>query len=110
MDNFMRKNIGSRPKNVIKMVFFGFSHITARKRFAILLCCSNDAQAYRIVACFNLEGGKTKLSLKTVVNSYLPLQKFQGSAGVVFRFVKILAHSSLSYFYCIASIALKLTV
>ena len=61
MDNFMRKNIGSRPKNVIKMVFLGFSHITARKRVAILLCCSNDAQAYRIVSCFNLEGGKTKI-------------------------------------------------
>ena len=24
MDNFMRKNRGSRPKNVIKMVFWGF--------------------------------------------------------------------------------------
>ena len=61
MDNFMRKNIGSRPKNVIKMVFLGFSHITARKRFAILLWCSDDAQTYRIVARFNLEGGKTKI-------------------------------------------------
>ena len=60
MDNFMRKNRGSRPKNVIKMVFLGFSHITVRKRFAILLCCFYDAQTYRIVACFNLEGGKTK--------------------------------------------------
>ena len=88
MDNFMRKNIGSRPKNVIKMVFLGFSYITARKRFAILLCCSDDAQTYRIVAHFILKGGKTKLSHKTAVNSYLPLQKFQGSAGVVFRFVK----------------------
>ena len=110
MDNFMRKNIGSRPKNVIKEVFLGFPHNTARKRFAILLYCSHDAQAYSIVACFSLEGGKTKLSHKTVVNFYLPLQKFQGSAGFVFRFVKILAHFSLSYFYCIASIALKLTV
>ena len=61
MDNFMRKNIGSRPKNVLKVVFFGFSHITAGKRFTIVLCCSDDAQTYRIVACFKLEGGKTKV-------------------------------------------------
>ena len=61
MDNFIRKNIGSRPKNVIEIVFLGFSHTTARKRFAILLCCSDDAQSYRIVARFNLEGGKTKI-------------------------------------------------
>ena len=60
MDNFMTKNRGSRPKNFIKMVFLGFSHISVRKRFAILLCCSDDAETYRIVACFNLEGGKTK--------------------------------------------------
>ena len=62
----MRKNIGSRPKIVIKMVFLGFSHMTARKRFAYLLCCSNDAQVYRIVACFNLEGGKTKIKPQNI--------------------------------------------
>ena len=61
MDNFMRKNIGSRPKDVIKMVFLGFSHLTARKRFAILLCCSDDAQTYKIVARFILGDGKTKI-------------------------------------------------
>ena len=70
------------------MVFLGFSIITARRRIAILLCCSDDAQTYKIVARFILEGGKTKLSHKTVVNSCLPLQKFQGSSGVDFRFVK----------------------
>ena len=41
--------------------FFGISHITARKHFAILLCCSDDAQTYRIVVHFILEGGKTKI-------------------------------------------------
>ena len=55
------KKTGSGPKNVIEMVFLGFSHITARKRFAILLCRSDDAQTYRIIARFNLEGGKTKI-------------------------------------------------
>ena len=61
MDNFIGKKIGSRPKNVIEMVFLGFSHITARKQIAILLCCSDDAQTYRILAHFNLEGGKRKV-------------------------------------------------
>ena len=70
------------------MFFSGFSHITARRRFAILLCCSEDVHTYRIVAQFNLERGKQKLSLKTVANSYLPLQKFQGLAGADFRSVK----------------------
>ena len=34
MDNFIEKK-GSGRKNVIEMVFLGFSHITARRRFAI---------------------------------------------------------------------------
>ena len=70
------------------MFFFWFSHNTARKRFAIFLCCSLDAQTYRIVARFNLEKGKQNLSHKTETNSYLPLQNFQVSAGVDFRYVK----------------------
>ena len=70
------------------MFFLGFSHFTARKHLAIFLCRSDDAQTYRIVDHFNLEGGKTKNRPQTVVNPYLPLQKFQGSAGVDFRFVK----------------------
>ena len=40
--------------------FFGISHITALKHSAILLCCSDSAQTYRIVAHFIVEGGKTK--------------------------------------------------
>ena len=71
------------------MVFLGFSHFTARKHFAILFFCSDYAQTYRIVAHFILEGGKTKLSHKTVVISYLPLQNIQGLAGVDFRSVKV---------------------
>ena len=61
MDNFIRKKIGSGPKNFKKMVFLRFSHITAGKHFAIFLCCSDDAQTYRTVAHFILEGGKTKI-------------------------------------------------
>ena len=81
--------IGSGPKNVKEMVFLAFSHFTARKHLAILLFCSDYAQTYRIVANSILEGGKTKLSHKTVAISYLPLQKFQGLAGVDFRSGKV---------------------
>ena len=88
MDTFMRKNIGSRPKDVIKMVFSGFSHITARKRAAILLCCSDNAKTYRIVARFNLEGGKTKIKPQNSSQFLFATSEFQGSAGVDFRFVK----------------------
>ena len=70
------------------MVFLPFSHFTVRKHLAILLFCSDYAQTYRIVAQFFLEGGKTKLSHKTVVISYLQLQNFQGLPGVDFRSVK----------------------
>ena len=52
-----------------------------------MLCSSDDAQTFRIVARFNLEGGKTKNKPQTVVNSYLPLQEFQGLPGVDFRFL-----------------------
>ena len=44
------------------MFFSGFSHNTARNRFAVLFRCSDDAQTYRIVAHFILEGGKTKVT------------------------------------------------
>ena len=71
------------------MVFLAFSLFTARKHLAILLFCPDYAQTHRIVAHFILEGGTTKLSHKTVVISYLPLQKFQGLAGVDFRSVKV---------------------
>ena len=43
------------------MVFLGFSDFTAQKHYAILLCRSDDAQTYKIVAFFVLEGGKTKI-------------------------------------------------
>ena len=88
MDTFIKKK-GSRSKNLMELIFLRFSHITARKGFATLLFCSEYAQTYRIVAHFILEGGKTKLSQRTVVNSYLPLQKFQGLAGNDFSSVNI---------------------
>ena len=88
MDNFNRKNIDSRPKKHQRNGFLAFSHFTARKHLAFLLFCSDSAETYRIVAHFILEGGKTKLSHKIGVISYLPLQKFQGLAGVDFPSVK----------------------
>ena len=71
------------------MFFLAFSHITALYRSAIILQCSDDTQTYRIVAHFILKVGKQKLSHKTVLNSSLPLQKFQGLAGVDFPSVKL---------------------
>ena len=62
MDNFMRKNIGSRPKNIIKMFFFwGFQTLLHENASQFYCCCSDDAKTYRIVARFNLEEGKTKI-------------------------------------------------
>ena len=60
MDKFIGKK-GSVPKKRQRNGFFGIPHITARKHFAILLCCSDDAQNYRIVVHFILEGGKKKI-------------------------------------------------
>ena len=65
MDNFIGKK-GSGPKNVIEMVFLGFSDITARKHIELLLCCSDDAQTYKIVAHFILEGWKTKITPQNI--------------------------------------------
>ena len=45
----LSKKTGSRPKNVNELFFSGFSHITARRRFAILLFCSDYAQTHSIV-------------------------------------------------------------
>ena len=61
MDTFIeKKRFWAKKRH--RNGFLGFSHITARKHIAILLCCSDDAQPYRIVAHFILEGGKTKIT------------------------------------------------
>ena len=109
MDNFIGKK-DSGPKNVIEMVFLGFSHITARKQIAFLLCCSDDAQPYRIVAHFILEGGKTKLTPQNISQFLFATSESSSVTRSCFSLCEILAHISLSYFYCNASIALKLTV
>ena len=60
MDKFIgKKRFWAKKRHITG--FFGISHITARKHFAILLCCSDDAQTYRIVAHFILEDGETKI-------------------------------------------------
>ena len=43
-----KKVLGQKTSK--KMGFLGFSHTTALNRFAILLCCSDDARTSRIVA------------------------------------------------------------
>ena len=50
-----QKKKSSGPKN-LKNGFFEFSHITALNRFAILVCCSDHAQTYRMVAYLIAQG------------------------------------------------------
>ena len=56
MASLMGKKFCFRPKNVKKTRFSGFSHITALKQFAFLLCCYDDAQTYRVVAQLDVQG------------------------------------------------------
>ena len=64
------EKIGSGPKNVKTIVFLAFSHFTARKNLAFLLCSSDYAETYRIVAHFILEGGKTKIKPQNKSHSF----------------------------------------
>ena len=50
------KNLSFCPKNVKKLRFLGFSHITPLIRFAFLLHGSDDAQTYRMAAHLAVEG------------------------------------------------------
>ena len=84
--NLSEKNRFSAKK--LHNFFLGFSHITARKQFAILLCCSDGAQTSRLVARFNFEGGKTKIKPQNISQFLFTTSEIQGSAGVDFRFVK----------------------
>ena len=52
----MGKKLSFGPKNVKKMAFLGFSHITPLIRFAFLLHCSDDAQTYRMAAHLAVKG------------------------------------------------------
>ena len=102
--------MGSGPKNHKEMVFLGFSHITALYRFPILLQCFDDTQTYRIVAHFNLKGGKTKIEPQNSSQFLFTTSEISRVSRSWFSLRETLAHSSPSYFYCIASIALKFTV
>ena len=57
----LSEKIGCGPKNVIELVFLGFSHIIAGKCFGKFLSRSDDTQTYRLFAHFNLKVGKTKI-------------------------------------------------
>ena len=105
-----QKRMGSGPKNHKEMFFLGFSHITALYRSAILLQCSVDTQTYRIVARFNLKGGKTKIEPQNSSQFLFTTSEISRVSRSWFSLRETLAHFSLSYFYCIASIALKLTL
>ena len=110
MDKFNRKKLGSLPKNFIEMVFSGFSHVTARRRFTLLLCCSDDVHTYRIVAHFNLEGGKTKVKPQNSRQFLFTTSEISRVSRSRFSLREFLTHFPFSYFYRIALISLQLTV
>ena len=110
MDKYNQKKNGSGPKNLKEMIFLGFSHFTARKHLAILLCCSDYAHTYKIVAHCILEGGKTKNKPKNSSQFLFATSEISRVSRSRFSLREILAQFSLSYFNCNASIALKLTV
>ena len=93
-----------------KRFFLAFSQFTARKHLAILFCCSDYAQTYKIVAHFNLECGKSKVKPQNSIQFLFTTSEISRVSRSLFSLRETSAHFSLSYFYCIASIALKLTV
>ena len=106
---FSEEKKSSGPKNFKKMGFLGFSNNSTQNRFPILLWCSNDAQTYRIVADFNLKGGKTKIEPQNNSQLLFTVSEFSRVSRSGFSLHEILAHFSLSYSCLNASIALKLT-
>ena len=91
------------------MGFLGLSNNSTQNRFPILLWCSDGAQAYRIVADFNLKGGKTKIEPQNNSQLLFTILEFSRVSRSGFSLHEILAHLSLSYSCLNASIALKLT-
>ena len=60
MDKFIGKKMFCAKKTSEKWFFWDFTYYCT-KTLRILLCCSDDAQTYRIVVHFILEGGKKKI-------------------------------------------------
>ena len=88
MDNVSGKKQVLCQKTSNKMVSLGFSHITEHNRFGILLCCSDDAQKYRIVPLFNLEGGKIKIRPQISRQLFFTTSEVSRVSGVDFSYVK----------------------
>ena len=77
------------------MGFLGFSINSTQNRFPILLWCSDDAQTYRIVADFNLKGGKTKIEPQNNSQLLFTVSEFSRVSRSGFSLHGILAHFSL---------------
>ena len=91
------------------MGFLGFSNNSTQNRFPILLWCSDDAQAYRIVADFNLKGGKMKIEPQNNSQLLFTILEFSRASRSGFSLHEILAPFSLCYSCFNVSITLKLT-
>ena len=106
----LSKKNGFWAKKPQRNGFFGvFTHYCT-KSLAILLQCSDDTQTYRIVAHFTLKGGKTKIEPQNSSQFLFTTSEISRVSRSWFSLRETLAHFSLSYFYCIAPIALQLTV
>ena len=106
----LSKKNGFWAKKPQRNGFFGVSKHYCTKSLAILLQCSDDTQTYKIVAHFNLKGGKTKIEPQNNSQFLFTTAEISRVSRSWFSLRETLAHFSLSYFYCIALIALKLTV
>ena len=90
--------------------FFGvFTHYCT-KSLAILLQWSDDTETYRIVDHFTLKYGKAKIEPQNSSQFLFTTSEISKVSRSWFSLRETLAHFSQSYFYCIASIALKLTL
>ena len=84
-----------------------FSINSALNRFAILLCCSDDAQTFRIVAYLIEQGAPSNK-----MDNFIRRKKVVGqktSKKWVFWDFQTIVHKIASQFYCSAPMMLKLT-
>ena len=84
-----------------------FSINSALNRFAILLCCSDDARTFRIVA-YLFEKGAPVIKRTTLSEEKKVLGQKTSKKWVFWDF-QLIVHKIASQFYCGAPMMLKLT-
>ena len=99
--------LGQKPQ---RNGFFGLFTHYCTKSLAILLQCSYDTQTYKIVSHFTLKCGKAKIEPQNSSEFLFTTSEISRVSRSWCSLREFLAHFSPSFFYCIASIALKFTV